>query len=63
MFHVFCPVHGSDVVLGNRAIRGLVNTDLGIIVMLECTCGERIATVTGRKSQQQGDLDALAIAS
>ena len=51
MFHVFCPQHGSEVVLGDRSIRGLVNTDLGIIVVLECTCGERIATVTGRKAE------------
>ena len=53
MFHVFCPQHGTDVIIGNRAIRGLINTDLGIIVVLECTCGERIATVTGRKAEPQ----------
>jgi len=48
MFTAYCPKHQADVLLGNSSIRGLTNTDAGIIVLLECSCGERIAQLTGR---------------
>lgn len=50
MFTAYCPTHHAEVLLGNGSIRGLANTDAGIIVLLECSCGERIAQLTGRSA-------------
>jgi hypothetical protein len=52
MFTAYCPKHQADVLLGNNSIRGLANTDAGIIVLLECSCGERIAQLTGRTHER-----------
>jgi hypothetical protein len=53
MFNVFCTQHDSEMILGPNAMRGMANTDLGIIVVLECSCGERIAALTGRKATHE----------
>jgi hypothetical protein len=36
------------MLLGHSALVGMVHTEVGIIVLLECSCGERIAQLTGR---------------
>ena len=53
MFNVYCSNHNAEVLLGYGALRGMANTDLGIIVVFECSCGERIAKLTGRKAVRE----------
>ena len=48
MFAIDCPVHGSKVLVGTRRIRSLVNTGRGILLDIECYCGTRVITGTGR---------------
>lgn len=60
MFSAYCPRHQAEVLLGNAAIRGLANTDAGIIVLLECTCGERIAQLTGRAAERADEHTVVA---
>jgi hypothetical protein len=47
MFSVHCEGHGARVVLGNRAITGLVNTARGIEVHWRCHCGTTGVEITG----------------
>ncbi|MDQ1598999.1 MAG: hypothetical protein QOD68_473 [Actinomycetota bacterium] len=49
MFVVYCPTHGSDVMLGIRRVRGGANVRGLIVLELECHDGTRILHVTGRK--------------
>lgn len=48
MVNAYCPRHGTRVLLTERRIRGMHNTDAGIVMELECYDGERIFVVTGR---------------
>ncbi|MPZ64035.1 MAG: hypothetical protein GEU83_00415 [Pseudonocardiaceae bacterium] len=48
MVSVYCPRHGSRVLLTERQVRALHNTDAGIVMELECYDSERIFVVTGR---------------
>jgi hypothetical protein len=48
MFAVHCPRHGARVLLTERRIRVLHNTDAGIVIEAECYDGERVFVVTGR---------------
>ncbi|MDN5751287.1 MAG: hypothetical protein L0H64_22755 [Pseudonocardia sp.] len=48
MFTVFCPRHGTRVLLSERRVRAVHNTADGIVVEIECHDGARILTVTGR---------------
>lgn len=48
MLAVHCPRHGCRVLLTERRIRALHNTPRGIVLEVECDCGERITLVTGR---------------
>jgi hypothetical protein len=48
MFAVHCPRHGTRVLLTERRIRAVHNTDSGIVVEAECYDGERLFVVTGR---------------
>ncbi|HVL82952.1 MAG TPA: hypothetical protein VM367_01465 [Pseudonocardia sp.] len=48
MLVVHCPRHGCRVLLTERRIRALLNTPQGIVLEVECDCGERITLVTGR---------------
>lgn len=48
MVSAYCPRHGSRVLLTERQIRAMHNTDSGIVMELECHDGERIFVVTGR---------------
>ena len=52
MFAAYCPRHGSEVLLTERRIRRLTNTDQGIVVELECYDGERLVIRTGRRARQ-----------
>lgn len=47
MFSVDCPTHGGRVLLSERAIAALVNTDHGIEMHWRCTCGTEGVEVTG----------------
>jgi hypothetical protein len=39
MFSVYCEGHGSRVILGNRSITHIDNTDHGIELHWRCHCG------------------------
>jgi hypothetical protein len=39
MFDVYCPTHGSRVLLGPRRIETLTNTPAGVVVEWRCYCG------------------------
>jgi hypothetical protein len=51
MFSVYCPTHGSDVLLGIRRVRGATNVRSLIVLELECHDGTRLLHVTGRKAE------------
>jgi|tagenome__1003787_1003787.scaffolds.fasta_scaffold20734764_4 hypothetical protein len=51
MFSVYCPTHGSDVLLGIRRVRGATNVRGLIVLELECYDGTRLLHVTGRKAE------------
>jgi hypothetical protein len=53
MFTVHCAGHGSQVILGNRAITQLVNTDHGIEVHWRCHCGTEGIELMGRLAEPQ----------
>jgi hypothetical protein len=57
MFVIDCPKHGSRVLLSERRIRGLRNTDAGVLLALECYCGhlERIHTGRARGMTRRGE--------
>jgi hypothetical protein len=48
MFSVHCPRHRTEVLLPERHIRSLRNTDAGIEVDWVCFCGEHGSFITGR---------------
>lgn len=50
MFAIQCPVHRSRVLVSERRIRALRNTEHGILLDVECYCGhiERIRTGRAR---------------
>ncbi|HSF86307.1 MAG TPA: hypothetical protein VLG28_11725 [Acidimicrobiia bacterium] len=52
MFDVYCPQHGSRVLLGYSAIDSVANTDTGIHVRFRCDCGYRGVWVTGNKAHK-----------
>ena len=54
MFDVYCPQHGSHVLLGFSAIDSVDNTDTGIRVRFHCDCGYRGVWVTGRNAPKAG---------
>ena len=45
MFDVFCPNHGSRVLLFSDDIEALINHPDGIALHWHCPCGERGVTV------------------
>ena len=49
MFVIDCPAHGSRVLLSERRIRNLRNTDAGVLLDLECYCGHVERIRTGRR--------------
>jgi hypothetical protein len=48
MFSVHCPTHGSEVLLTERHIVGLDNSDDRVTVRWVCWCGHRGSHTTGR---------------
>ena len=52
MFVIDCPTHRSRVMLSERRIRNLRNTESGVLLDVECYCGhtERIRTGSRRSS-------------
>lgn len=51
MFKVYCPRHGSHVLLGPGHIQKMVNVRPGVIVLeLRCDDGEVIRMVTGSRA-------------
>lgn len=53
MFLAYCPRHDSDVLLGYRAIRDLVNVAPGVIVLqAECYDGTPVQVVTGARAAE-----------
>jgi hypothetical protein len=53
MFSIHCPVHGSEVLLSERRIRGIDRTEAGLRVRYECWCGHRGAFASGRPAAHQ----------
>ena len=50
MFAMYCPDHGTRVLLTRSNIDAMVNTERGIEVAYHCTCGHRGVWITGRKA-------------
>lgn len=50
MFVIRCPRHGSRVLVSERRIRALRNTGTGILLDVECWCGQRVLLRTGRRT-------------
>lgn len=48
MFSVYCPRHGSEVLLNERKIEALVSSGDGLTVRWVCWCGYRGSHQTGR---------------
>ena len=48
MFSVYCPRHGSDVLLNESRISGLDNSGDAITLRWTCWCGHAGASHTGR---------------
>ncbi|MFI5908541.1 hypothetical protein [Dactylosporangium sp. NPDC051541] len=48
MFVIDCPAHRARMILPVERIRGLHNTDAGILLDLECYCGHVAHIRTGR---------------
>lgn len=50
MFVIDCPTHGSRVLLSERRVRALANTERGVLVVVECWCGTHVRLRTGARS-------------
>ena len=48
MFDIYCPDHGSRILLFTNDIEEIQNTEEGIEVHYRCTCGYRGVWITGR---------------
>lgn len=48
MLLIHCPAAGADELVPERRIRSLHNTDTGIVMHVECYCGQRHTIRTGR---------------
>lgn len=51
MFVTYCPSHGSEILLGDRSITSVTNTEHGIVIHWTCRCGHRGTTLTGQRPQ------------
>ena len=49
MFEIFCPSHGSRVLLDHSRIDALRTTPEGPVLDWRCWCGERGSLVGGRR--------------
>lgn len=48
MFTIHCPVAGTEVLRGPRAILSMHNTSAGVVAYARCQCGQIVVMVTGR---------------
>jgi hypothetical protein len=48
MFEVFCPAHGTQVLLGTSRIDAVHNTPDGVVVAWHCWCGHHGRSIDGR---------------
>jgi len=48
MLSINCPEHGTEVLVGTRRIRSLVNTEHGIALHVQCYCGTHVVIGAGR---------------
>jgi len=60
MLSISCPSHGSRVLVGIRRIRSLINTESGIVLVIECYCGMRVVLRTGRGYVDRSSVAATA---
>jgi hypothetical protein len=60
MFDVFCPTHGSRVLLGSRQIDALVATDHGLELHWTCHCGTSGTLLTGLAARTRPEVRAAA---
>jgi hypothetical protein len=60
MFSVFCPTHGSEVLLGSRSIERIDNTAEGIHLHWRCYCGTRGVQRFGDHLDHQSDVAVAA---
>lgn len=63
MFVIECPQHGSQVLVTERRIRALRNTARGILLEVECWCGQRVVIRTGQRQRPGSRQAAPAVAS
>lgn len=47
MFDIYCPQHGTRVLLDLTSIESMVDTDTGLDVHFRCHCGYRGVWKTG----------------
>lgn len=50
MLFITCPVRGDELI-PERRIRSLTNTPTGIVLSVDCFCGQRHRVRTGRRAQ------------
>lgn len=50
MLLIHCPVRGDELI-PQRRIRSLTNTPTGILVRLDCFCGNQHNVRTGRRAE------------
>lgn len=48
MMLIHCPQAGVDELVAERRIRSVCNTENGIVLHVECYCGQRHTVRTGR---------------
>ena len=58
MFDIFCPTHGTRVLLGSRSIERIENTDHGIRLHWRCSCGTRGILRFGARHHAEADIAA-----
>ncbi len=59
MFDVYCPDHGSRVLLFSQDIETILNTQKGMEVHYRCFCGHRGVWLTGRILHEASGNDAI----
>ncbi|MFI5840649.1 hypothetical protein ACIA8K_13160 [Catenuloplanes sp. NPDC051500] len=60
MFAIDCPQHRSRVLVSERRIRTIRNTERGILLDVECWCGRHVTLRTGRQETAGRTRMALA---
>ena len=58
MFEIFCPTHGSRVLLDSGRIERIRNTSSGPVIDWQCWCGTRGSLVRGGAGHARRHPDA-----